>query len=933
MTITTDFVRLNAVLTKTVPSYAATQAATSTASLNSLFQDLYGNSTAANTQAAIQIAANLGLTGELADIAQVYIATQLNAAPYADRGDVLAILASYLAETPAGNAYKATADAFNTAVASAETQASTVGFVGGALSITPVTPPNVGRTFNLTSSTTLPDVVPLTAGNDVINAPNGTLQTNDRLIDGSTSDSDVLNHTMNSYTAGTVQPLMNNIETINAFGSFTTTGFDLTNVTGTRELVLSTGMSNGTAQVDAAMATRAATVTAGQNVTTLTVNVAAAGSSGQLTVDSGNATTINITGGAGADTISYVAKAGQTLTLAGGAGIDSLNLGLTGGTVTTTITNAALAVGDFETITINVAAPTTLDLQSADQLAATGAGNAVTVNGDSVLLIRGDGDALAGAARTNGVRLIDSTGANGSVVLQSNAALAAASFFNRAELDQINFTTVAVGNNVTVNERTTVSLRDVDHGTVTFDVDNAGTTATAAGAGTLTLDLQAATTTGVTYGAGVGTALISANTRNVTITTLDTATTATTVDTTVISGSRNVTITNLTNGAGDILTADGLTGNLTIGSTVATGVIIGGQGNDAITVGAASVVRGGNGSDVITGSGGNDTIFGEAGNDRIAAGDGNDLVDGGAGNDILQGQGGNDTIRGGEGDDLIVGGAGADVLTGGAGNDTFQFAVVNPGAAEVQTLQVTSVVTAAGGTIILNVPTIATAVTTTFNSGSAAVTAGAVATAIAAAINSADGSANLVVATVATAASTTVTLTFATSVGDVALVTRSTAGTASGGATTITEVTRGVTAVAAADSNETNMDRITDWGTGSNVISLSNGTITLDGTAVVGTATTAGISTAGLISFATLNAATTPVTIAAALTLAEAALAGGASNAAGQAGVFNFGGDAYIYISDGVNGHGATTDTVIRVVGVTAETGLTVFGGDIVGIA
>jgi len=243
MTITTDFVRLNAVLTKTVPSFAQASAATSD-SLNTLFQDLYGNSTAANTQAAIQIAANLGLTGNLADVAQVYIATQLNAASYAQRGETLAVLASYLAETPAGNNYKATADAFNAAVTTAASQAATAGFAGGAFVLTPPAPPPPPVTASLTASA---DSLVGTANQaDVFTGAAGTLRNADVIVDPTKGDGDVLNVTVTgtditANTTGTgldaAGPTISNIESINinvsAFG-------------GTARVINAQNMSTGT---------------------------------------------------------------------------------------------------------------------------------------------------------------------------------------------------------------------------------------------------------------------------------------------------------------------------------------------------------------------------------------------------------------------------------------------------------------------------------------------------------------------------------------------------------------------------------------------------------------------------------------------------------------------------------------------------------------
>jgi len=134
-----------------------------------------------------------------------------------------------------------------------------------------------------------------------------------------------------------------------------------------------------------------------------------------------------------------------------------------------------------------------------------------------------------------------------------------------------------------------------------------------------------------------------------------------------------------------LVTIEGGNGHDTITGTINfTDVISAGDGDDVITVGAASsTVDGGDGNDTITGGpaadvidggNGNDEISGMAGADTIDAGDGHDVVDGGdelAGpGDRITGGHGHDTLRGGEGDDWINGNSGNDEIYGGAGSDT-----------------------------------------------------------------------------------------------------------------------------------------------------------------------------------------------------------------------------------------------------------------------
>lgn len=116
--------------------------------------------------------------------------------------------------------------------------------------------------------------------------------------------------------------------------------------------------------------------------------------------------------------------------------------------------------------------------------------------------------------------------------------------------------------------------------------------------------------------------------------------------------------------------ADGGTGNDTIDAD--SGLLIGGEGDDTLTLSAAMVAsqaQGGPGADDITGSAFGDLIAGGPGDDRIHAGagadslydnapeqpgdDGDDLLDGGADGDGIYARGGVDTIVGAGGQDLI----------------------------------------------------------------------------------------------------------------------------------------------------------------------------------------------------------------------------------------------------------------------------------------
>ncbi|MEV2253335.1 calcium-binding protein [Streptomyces sp. NPDC050147] len=116
--------------------------------------------------------------------------------------------------------------------------------------------------------------------------------------------------------------------------------------------------------------------------------------------------------------------------------------------------------------------------------------------------------------------------------------------------------------------------------------------------------------------------------------------------------------------------------NLTVGEA---GVVLGDGGNDTIHAADDSIAQGGDDNDriyadgdesAVDGGAGNDVIQGGAERQNLSGGDGNDTIRGGAGDDFLYGGKGNDTLYGDSGSDTIYGNSGDDKLYGGAGQDT-----------------------------------------------------------------------------------------------------------------------------------------------------------------------------------------------------------------------------------------------------------------------
>lgn len=493
--------------------------------------------------------------------------------------------------------------------------------------VTIVTTGVTGSTFVLTSSST-PDIFTGTAGNDTITGAAGTFASTDVIVDSSTSDADILNLSMNSYTS--TPATITNIETINATSVFASVGFDAASTTGVKTLNLVSSIAGSTATAAGVTLTKVANVVAGAFVGNLNVNTVAAmttGTGGNVTIDPGTATAIAIghTGSTGSDTFTTKMATGTTTTLsAGSGGTDTFTLNLTGGAETLTIANAVAGTADINVMNINSnTAANTVTLSSAThELAGSSTGDVINIGGTQALTIIGNGDVFSGTSATNGEAMTKAAGA-GTVTLVSNTVLGAASFFNRAAVDVLSLTTAATGNNITINEATTLKM-GFANASRTYDVGTNSTTGVlTAGSGTLKIDLAGSSAanaiqTSITTGLGVGTTIFTNNTIDSSVTTLDTSTTAATVDTVVVSGTKNMTVGTWTATAGEVMTASGLSGNLvaTIGVNAAT--VIGGSGNDTITGGAAAdSINGGSGNDVLNGGALADTVTGGLGNDRI----------------------------------------------------------------------------------------------------------------------------------------------------------------------------------------------------------------------------------------------------------------------------------------------------------------------------
>jgi uncharacterized delta-60 repeat protein len=151
-----------------------------------------------------------------------------------------------------------------------------------------------------------------------------------------------------------------------------------------------------------------------------------------------------------------------------------------------------------------------------------------------------------------------------------------------------------------------------------------------------------------------------------TVTVLEGGSGTSVVDTLIVSGNADIT---LTNNAARISGA--INQQLAAGGFEAAD-LRGGEGSNVLNARdfpGPVKLNGFGGDDALYGGQFDDTLNGSDGNDFVFGGDGNDLLSGGTGHDALNGDYGDDRLFGNDGSDILVGGFGTDLLYGGNGQD------------------------------------------------------------------------------------------------------------------------------------------------------------------------------------------------------------------------------------------------------------------------
>jgi len=513
--------------------------------------------------------------------------------------------------------------------------------------------------------------------NDTITAANGTYDTTDRIIDGSSDDSDVLNITTATAIAAGATTV--GIETINvSFDMLTGASFDMADVlgatvnassdrfgfdgtltvtnqgannvnagTGVTDLDIG-GVTNG--DVDAGSAATLAYVTgelaAAANTYDITIN-------DDITIDTLTITNATADGPVVSPTFNITATADSVITLNTGnvtngmAGTATLNInGLGAGDITINTDDSAWLDG---AATSGIGLLQTDDATGEDLSGLSGATVQLTADAAHNFTVSSDVTVLSSTTDTNGITIASDDGVDATDD-DINLTIAADQVAGAYDLtgDTINVTIAADTATAQVNDILSITYDGdlVINMNQDLEIDGIvesalADTITVAGTGDLTVDNAGAGGVGLaTGGFGISSFDASALVGAVTLSTVNVAA----ATQAVLGGTGDDAITGDAHAAGTTTSVDGGAGDDAIdfsAATAGTQVFIGGAGDDVIqsgnTAGAGIVsIDAGAGDDVVSiddAAAGTFTLVGGAGDDVLDLGDA-DLVGAGAGADL-----------------------------------------------------------------------------------------------------------------------------------------------------------------------------------------------------------------------------------------------------------------------------------------------------------
>jgi hypothetical protein len=450
-----------------------------------------------------------------------------------------------------------------------------------------------------------------TSGNDTVNGMSATMAALDTLIDGSTSDADVLNITGTGATAVTSV----NIETVNFTATSGTPNLDASAISAATDINVSGSVAatvdNHSATVNLVDYTRILTVddtnydgtTAAGNADVLNMSVSGASHGSTVATQSG----ITLIAGAGStlETMNIESKgsAANDFTLVGGTNVTLSVVNITGSTDAT----VRMANVDITGLTFNATAATGSTTMILDRtgLGATASNvnlfsgiDNLTVIDSAAPAVGGDTGSLSGLLVGQKITFADDLNTS---VLTFQAATGAA-----------DSASIVLDNATASTDTDIAGINAQNIETLTIDSTGFGTSTSTTGENLIDDLVGDATTITVTGDTSIDLDL-----------NIDATTAARTV---TVNASTNSAFVDIEAAAGA-----GATAALTVGYN-----ITGTAGNDTLSLnGTGGTLTGGAGNDTLTGSALNDTISTGAGTDLVEATTGTDTVTFGAGVDSI----------------------------------------------------------------------------------------------------------------------------------------------------------------------------------------------------------------------------------------------------------------------------------------------------------
>jgi len=624
---------------------------------------------------------NLGIAEDSAGytLASNYFTTNLAAG--AGRGDLVAAAVEYLLGSSVDASLTASATAFSTRVTDGVTysqgEGASVFGVSALQAAAGSAATGGGETFELTTDD---DTPAMTGGNDTVTGTTSTLSADDRIVDGSTTDSDTFNLTA---TADPANMDVTNVENINInWDSFGTPDVNLTDVSGATVTISSTkngylGNANFTNVGENSLVfgegmtgsidvrgIEDATVTADLADYVEIGNTTAA--DGNVTVNAAVAETVIFNGG---DDIIIVAPGADTVTI-GATSPDSANITL-GADVDLTLTGASseyTLTSNTADINVNIAAGAVFDTITVS------GDNAMTLDFANVADITGDTIVGAGAiviaddGTTTDLDEVEATSFTFEAAFAGDTTITAQSGDVFVMEDEI-----ATTKTITFQLSATNDATSGDTLTLTVETDNAGTIVTQGGTGdyeTVNLIIDETPASGV----DVTLAAVDVGTETLNITSDDNELTITSLAAGTVDASQVVEDFEITDqtAAADMEVYGGQADNTVkfAGTTHESTYVSGGTGDDDITFdttsGTASAVLGSGNSDVTA------TAL-TSGNLVVIGGDGENTV-------TVTTQTGESSVQLGGGDDTFAlditdGGVSETVANLGDGDDTLSLTV------------------------------------------------------------------------------------------------------------------------------------------------------------------------------------------------------------------------------------------------------------------